>query len=614
MAAKQVSRTLGWILMGLVMVGLVGFGATNFGGSLRSVGTVGDTEIDADRYFRDLNNALRSFEAGTGQQINMETARAIGLDQQTLGRLIATVALENETARLGISVGDAEIRNQVVEIDSFKGVSGTFDRQAYDFALQQSGLTAREFEASLRDEVARTILQGAVTSGVVMQPAYTTTLYAHAREERNFTWAALGLDALEVQPATPTDDELAAYYEANPNTFTLPQTKHLSYVWLDPETIIPTIEVSEEDLQALYAARSEEYQVPERRIVERLVFATGEDAQTAVDRLTAGEVDFEALVAERGLALADTDMGDVTQAALGDAGDAVFALIEPGSVSLPVNTNLGPALFRMNAILDAQETTLDQVRDDLQGELAADAARRQVEALIPEFDDLLAGGATLEELAEIHGLTLSTLDWSAGASDGIAAYDSFREIASVITVEDYPEVTLMSDSGLFALRADSIDAPRLQELDEVRDQAIAGWKDGEALRLLTLQADAMLEKFAAGETPATLGLTEIQEEGQTRDAFIDGTPPAFVTDVFDMTVGNWRVMQDATGVIVVRLDAVNAADQASDDAVLVKEAFNEQMAQEVALDVQAAFSATLQTQAGITLNRQVIDAVNSQFP
>lgn len=354
--------------------------------------------------------------------------------------------------------------------------------------------------------------------------------------------------------------------------------------------------------------------MPERRIVERLVFATAEDAKAAVDRLSTGEVDFEALVTERGLALSDTDMGDVTQAALGDAGEAVFALIEPGSVSLPIDTNLGPAIFRMNAILDAQETTLDQVRDDLQGELAADAARRQVEALIPEFDDLLAGGATLEELAETHGLTLSTLDWSAGASDGIAAYDSFREAASVITADDYPEVTLMSDSGLFALRADGIDAPRLQELDEVRDQTSAGWTEGEALRLLTLQAEAMLPKFAEGETPATLGLTEVQEERQSRDAFIDGTPPAFVTDIFTMEIDEWHVMQDAAGVIVVRLDAINAADQASDDAVLVKEAFNEQMAQEVALDIQAAFSATLQTQAGITLNRPVIDAINSQFP
>ena len=46
MAKGQTSRVLVWILLGLLIVGLAGFGATNFGGSVRSVGKVGDTDID----------------------------------------------------------------------------------------------------------------------------------------------------------------------------------------------------------------------------------------------------------------------------------------------------------------------------------------------------------------------------------------------------------------------------------------------------------------------------------------------------------------------------------------------------------------------------------------
>ncbi|WP_421703975.1 peptidyl-prolyl cis-trans isomerase [Aliiroseovarius sp.] len=614
MAAKQVSRTLGWILMGLVMVGLVGFGATNFGSSRGTIGTVGDTEVDANRYFRELNAEFRAIEAETGQRFTMEQARLFGLDQQVLGRIIATVALENETARLGLSVGDQAVRDQVVLIDAFKGVDGNFDRQNYDFALQQSGLTAAEFEGELRVETAVSIVRMAVQRGVVPQPAYTDALYAHAREERSFTWSPLGLDKLETPAAEPTEEQLTAWYEANPAPFTLPETKQLTYVWLDPEAVIPTIEVAEGELRALYDERAEEYQVPERRLVERLVFGTAEEAQSAADRLTAGEIDFPALVEERGLALADTDMGDVTQAALGAAGEAVFALTEPGSVAGPIDSALGPALYRMNAVLPEQITSFEDAREELQGEYAADAARRQIEALIPELDEIMAGGATLEELEADYGMTLGTLAWTQGSSDGIAAYDSFREAATGVTTSDFPQITLMSDGGLFALRADQIDAPRVQSLDEARQVAVDGWTAGEEMRLLTLQAEALLDEFDDTTGPNAKGLTEVVETGLTRGDVVSEAPRDLLAAVFEMESGDWRVVPGFDGVILVHLDAITAADQTTEDALLVKQAFNERLAQELGTDIEIAFANALQSEAGITLNRAVIDAVNAQFP
>lgn len=614
MAAKQVSRTLGWILMGLVMVGLVGFGATNFGTSSGSIGTVGDTEVDANRYFRELNAEFRAIEAETGQRFTMEQARLYGLDQQVLGRIIGTVALENEAARLGISVGDAAVRDQVVLIDAFKAPDGSFDRQAYEFSLQQNRLTAAEFEGELRVETAVSILRMAVQRGIVPQPAYTDALYAHARETRNFTWTPLGLDKLEAEVPAPTDAQLTAWYEANPAPFTLPEIKQLTYVWLDPEAVIPTIEVDEATLRALYDERAEEYQVPERRLVERLVFGSTEEAQTAADRLAAGEVDFPALVAERGLALADTDMGDVTLAALGGAGDAVFALTEPGSTTAPVETSLGPAIFRMNAVLPEQITSFEEARAELQGEYAADAARRQIEAMVPELDEIMAGGATLEELEADFGMTLGTLAWSQGSADGIAAYDSFREAAATVTTSDFPQITLMSDGGIFALRADQVDAPRVQALDEAREIAVEGWTAGEKLRLLTLQAEALLPQFEAGATPNSMGLTEVVETDLSRGDVVSEAPRTLLDSVFEMDQGDWRVVPGFDGVILVHLDAITAADQTTEDAALVKQAFNERLAQELGTDLEITFANALQSEAGITLNRAVIDAVNAQFP
>ena len=613
MATGKISRTFGWGLMGLVMVGLVGFGSTNFGGSARSIGTVGDKEIDAQRYARDLNAELRAFSAQTGQTMTLAQAQAFGLDQQVLGRLLASTALENETARLGLSVGDEQVRSRIVEIAAFKGIDGKFDREAYSFSLDQSGMTAADFEASLRSEVAHQLLQAAVANGTTASSTYVDTLYGYARETRSFTWASLPLATLTAELPAATEDALTAYYEANEPLFTLPETKDITYVWLNPEDLIPSITVSEDDLQALYKERLAEFVVPERRMVERLVFGSQADAQAAADAIAAGEKTFEDVVAERDLALSDIDLGDLSKEELGAAADAVFALSEPG-VTGPADSDLGPALFRMNAILAARETSFEDARSELHGELAADTARRQVNDMITELDDLLAGGVTLEELKDSHNMRLVSESWTDGSSEGIAAYDSFRDAVTAAAEGDFPEITLMSDGGIFALRVNKVEAPRLQTQDEVSDQVLAGWASDKRLELLAVQAQDMIPALETGESLSSLGLVEIVETDQGRDAFIDGTPPAFIADVFDMTPGDWRVIPGNSDVILVRLDAISPADQNSDDAKAIKEQFLANSTQELGIDVENAFARALEAEAGVTLNRPVINAIHAQFP
>lgn len=616
MVAKKTTRTLGYILLALVMVGLVGFGSTNFGSSGHSIGSVGNTEIDSGRYFRELNAELRAFQAATGQNLPFAQAQAFGIDQQVLARVIAATAIDNEAARMGLSVGDATVRDQVLLYRDFQGPGGSFDPEQYRFILGQQGLTPAEFETTLRTDLARGLMQAAVTRGVASPRVYAETLFAYAREARDFTWGSLSLGALEAQPGAPDEAALNALYEANPGEYTLPETRHATYVWLRPEALIDQVEVDEADLRALYDERQSEFMQPERRLVERLVFGTEQDAQAAADALTAGTTDFETLVSERGLTLADIDLGDVTREALGNAGDAVFALSEPGAVAGPVETALGPALIRMNAILAAHEVSFDAVRDELVAQFAGDAARRMVEADIAPLDDALAGGATLEELADENPeIALATIDWQAGEQAGIAAYDEFRTAIADGATGDFPELIRLEDGGVFALRLDAIDPPRLQTLDEVRGRVVADWSAAERMRLLGEQARAMLPVLESGsESLASLGLTEVSETGLTRDAVIDGTPPELLSEVFAMTPGAWQVLDGDGEVVLVRLDAVHAADptRAQDQPVIA--AFAERTAQEVALDVQGAFANALQQQAGISLNQAVINAIHAQFP
>ena len=159
-------QTIVWLLMGMLVLGLGGFGVTNFSGGTADVGAVGDVEISSQDYARALRTEIQGFAAQTGRQLTPAEAKSIGLDQAALSRLYVAAALEDEANRIGVSVGDKAVADQITAIPAFKGLDGRFDRARYADALKREGLREAEFEHDLRMDEARQILQGATLAAV----------------------------------------------------------------------------------------------------------------------------------------------------------------------------------------------------------------------------------------------------------------------------------------------------------------------------------------------------------------------------------------------------------------------------------------------------------------
>ena len=88
MARGGISKTLVWILLALLIVGHARFGAVNLSGSVRSIGSVGDQDIDIDEYARALQQEIRAIEAQTRQPLSFADAQAFGLDRNVLAQLV----------------------------------------------------------------------------------------------------------------------------------------------------------------------------------------------------------------------------------------------------------------------------------------------------------------------------------------------------------------------------------------------------------------------------------------------------------------------------------------------------------------------------------------------
>ncbi|MDT0683737.1 SurA N-terminal domain-containing protein [Roseicyclus sp. F158] len=607
-AGKQVGNVLVWLVLIALVVGLGGYGVTNFGGSTSSVATVGDRDISAQDYARNLRQSVQA----QGQQLTLAEASQRGIPAQVQGRLIANAALDNEADRIGLSVGDERVADQIAQIESFQGLDGDFSSDAYTFALQQTGFTTSEFEADIRDETARSILQASVAGGVDAPARLIDVLMQFYGERRSFEFARYTAESLIEPLPEPSDEELQAYYDENSDDFTIPAAKLVSYAWLTPDMLAPQIEVDEDALRQIYDERSDEFTQAERRLVERLIFDNEDQASEARAAIENGDLSFEDVVEGRGLGMDDVDLGDVAESDLGAAGAEVFALEEPGLVG-PLPSQFGPALYRMNGILAATTVTFEEARDDLARDLRLERARRQIEALAIDAEDALAGGATVEDLAAETPLEAGRGEIREGSEDPLASYTEVREAARSLTAEDYASIDVLEDGGIYAMRLDEELPPRVPPLADVKPQVIAGWERAATRDLLREEAERAVAQLDVGGQFGDDGSETGSADLVTRDTFIADTPEAMIEAAFEMEEGDTRIVEGETDVFLLRVTAI--APPAEDDERMTnfRNALTAQTAQSLAADVYQLYGRALTDSAGISYNDAAINAVNSQL-
>ena len=611
-STNKLSKTFVWILLGLLIIGLAGFGTGNFGGRTNSVGSVGDKEIGVNEYARALQNQMNAASAQFGSKISFQQAQLFGIQQQALSRLVVEKTLENEADLLGISSGDETVRDKLMTISAFKGVDGSFDRTAYDFALKNAGITESEFEQQLRAEAARLLIEKAVVGGVKMQSSFGDYAIRYILEERKIAVLELGETDLPTQIGTPAEDTLQSFYEENIDLFSLPESKSITYVILRPEMLVDQISAEDSDLLALYEKNIEAYKKPDRRLVERLNYLDLAAAESAAERLKSGSVDFDRLVQERGLTLNDVDLGDVSRNDLGDAAEAVFDL-GSGKTTAALKTDLGAVIYRVNGILNAQETPFEEVREELKREFTLDRARRLIESEQTRLDDLLAAGATLEELVNESEMFLETTIYYDGVDTDIAGYAAFRSAANAVTESDFPSIISMSDGGILALRLNRILPKRPQDFDFVKGDVASKWRQDALSEALRTLGNEKIQLAQNGETLASLGSKFQIAKNVQRNGNIVDIPASVVARAFEVKEGEIALVKGIEQVYVVQPIAIIEGDGNSQQAQFVKESFVAQLDQALENDLFQIFISQVQKSAGVSLNDQALNAVHTNF-
>ncbi|MBN8920676.1 MAG: SurA N-terminal domain-containing protein [Rhizobiales bacterium] len=558
---KASANWLGKLVMGTVVgVLAISFAIWGVGDIFRGFGrstvaTVGSNEITAEQFRQIYNERLQQISAQIGRPIPADQVRALGLDRQILGQLVADMALDERARKLGLGITDEEVARQIRELPAFRGASGKFDHDVFMQRVRAAGYTEPRFVNERRRLMVRqqvTDSVGAVASApkTVLEVANRFQNERRAIEYVTLTRAQAG----EITPPTP--EQLTNYFDARKVTFRAPEYRKITIVTLSPEEVSKWITVSDEEAKRVYDERRARFVTPGRRQIEQIIFPSDEEAEAVKKRIDAGAT-FADIAKARGMSEKDIDLGLVTRTALApDVAEAAFSLPE-GAVSKPVKARLGTALIRVVKIEPDQVKPYEQAADEIKQELGRDRARTELAEKHDRLEDERAAGSTLAEAAQKAGLTATTIDAvdrtgrdPSGAlvplpTDGNILLQAFTTDVGVET-----DAIRTPDNGYVWFEVAGITPQRDRTLDEVKDTVTQRWTDEQVAERLQTKAAAIVEQVKAGKSLADVataeGLKLEQASDLRRNAAAPGLSPAAVSAVFETAKDGVAAAQGAS--------------------------------------------------------------------
>jgi peptidyl-prolyl cis-trans isomerase D len=616
---KASSNWLGKIIMATVMgVLIISFGVWGIADIFKGFGQstlarIGRTEISAEQFRQLYTDKLQQLGRQFGRPLTMDQARAFGLDRQVLQQTIAEAALDEEARRMGLGQSGAETMRMIFNDPNFKGLSGSFEPARFQATIRQFGFTEQRYIADQRRVSLRRQIAGTVSAGLEPPKILIEALSRFQNEQRSIEYVKL--DAAHAGTiAPPSPETLAAYFDEHKTQFRAPEYRKLSFVAITPEEIGKWSEVSDEDARKTFEQRRGKLGTPERREVSQIVFPNAEEATAARNRITSG-MSFDDLAKERGLNPSDVDLGLIAKSAIIDAGiaDAAFSL-PSGDVSQPVQGRFGVALVKIGKIEPGVEPTYESVAASLKKEIATERARTKVAELRDKMEDERGGGASVIEAAQklgVAAVTIDAVDRSGRLPNGQMLNNIPRGLDVVsqafnsdVGVDNDP---IQFNGGYVWYDVLGITPSRERNLDEVRDQVEARWRDDQITSRLRTRATEMVQKLDQGgklaDEAASSGLKVETAVGFRRDASLPGVPASAVTATF-------RTAKDAVGQtpgdggsewIVYRVTDVSVppVDLASDEMKKLKETLQRGLTDEQL----AQYVTKLQSEIGITINQ-----------
>lgn len=574
------------IILGLIILSFVfaGVGSYIVGGNNNAAAKVGNTEIARGEFEMAYQNERNRMQAQLGDyfsQMLADPAYVESFRKSVLDRMINDVLLDQQAEALGLRISDAQVRSMILDMPQFQS-NGKFDQEIYQSSLRRAGFSPDSFAEYMRRELVREQLLNALQTSEFTLPGEVQSegkLFTQTRDVRTIT-----IDLNEfAKKVDLTDEEIQAFYKANPEMFTRPEQVKVAYIELSADELKKQIQISDEDVKKYYDEHLDKYSTEEQRRVAHIL-VEGDDetkAQAILDELNGG-ADFAKLAEEKsddfGSAENGGDLGWIERDVMDPAfEEAAFALKNPGDMTGLVKSDFGYHIIKLEELKGAVAKPFSEVAAEIKQEMVDQKAvdqfyelQNELEKVAFEYPD------SLDDASKAVGQKVKTTDFisQVDAPEVLKNQAVMQAILSPEVKEDglNSEAIEVAPEHIIVVRVEDARDETVLPLADVKDQVVAELSrvKGEqgAIELGTKVVASLKDGNKDILTENNLAFGE--QESVDRRSPLAATVFAMAKPEGDKPV--YGQSKDREGnVVVVELDAVNAElDSALEEQVAIQ--------------------------------------------
>jgi peptidyl-prolyl cis-trans isomerase D len=567
---REWMKYLKWILWFVVATFIIAlffdFGSINqFGRASGQVAvSVGDEEITYSEFRRSYQNLESRYRQMLGESYSADMIKRFNLPQQALDQLINRRILLLEADRIGILATDAEVKQAILDYPVFQDASGKFiGRQRVKDILRQNQMSEQEFADAVREDVVLEKLNSVLAQTAYLSEADLEKAWRDQNEKAKLRYVYLPASVVAATPVTVADGELQAYFDQNTGKYRLAERRVADYVLVDTGKLRAEMKIDDAELRANYEQNRKEYERPDqikaRHILlrvkpERDDAATAAAANAALARIRGGE-DFanvaRQLSDDESNAGRGGDLGYFGRGQMVKPFDDAAWNAQVGELVGPVKTDFGYHLIQVQEKQAAGVQPFEQVQAAIRARLINERVPQVAEARAKEVARKLAEAKvkTPEEMkafAEKEGLTFETTQ-PFGRDDnatGIGRSVDFNAAVFEKLSGDKISDPIKIPRGWAIARLNKVEAPRRQELSEVREKVRSEVLAQKHRAMAKSRLDAVRGQVAAGQKDLAaaakdLGVEVKESDSVSRTANIEGVGSAqpLVEAALGMEVG-----------------------------------------------------------------------------
>ncbi len=504
-----------YLILGVVCFVFVFFGveAVVSGPGVTAVATVGDTPIEALEVQRAEFNLVAAYRNAYKDQFTDQVRESLQLRKQALDGLIDRAVLAEQAQKLGIEIGDDELRDVIVGNPGFQR-DGRFNKEAYMRSLRYSQLTPAEYEASRRRDLAIQRLQQVIEDGVTVSEEAVRDSVMAEMETRTFTFVKLPTVEFEDHVDVDDEDALEAVYEENKAKYATPETVRAAMLVFAPDVYAAEVEVSDDDVTSFYSENkvtrfTQPHEVSARHILIKLDAGASEEDKAAArekmagvqKRLADGE-DFAAVATEvsedTGTAPKGGDLGFFGKGRMVPPFEEAAFALEVGEASDVVESPFGFHVIRVEEVREERVKPVDEAREEIVEELQEARGGEKAKQAAEAAHASIAGGKSFDDVAADNGLKILTPEPFAQNASVNGVGRSFPLTSALFTLEagQVTEVTAVEKKWVIA-RLDEKVPSATPPLEDVRARVVGDLRSSEGEKAGKAAAAELIAKAKA---------------------------------------------------------------------------------------------------------------------